>query len=207
MRDNTTIIDLHCHTTASDGLDNPTQLIERASNLGIDVIAITDHDSISGLVEGIDAGLKLGVEVIPGIELSTIHLNQELHLLGYFFDYKNEDFQKQLGEMSQVREERAQKIIGILNEVGYKIGYNSLRKNVEGNIGKPHIAREIINDPKNTQKLKSVFEEIPSISTFIQYYMVEGKIANVPKKRLSTVEGVKILKKFGWSHSFGSSWL
>ncbi len=180
--------DLHTHTTASDGRLTPTQLVELAANIGLSTIAITDHDTVAGLPEGIEAGKRLGVEVIPGIELSTEDNGTDIHMLGYFIDYQNPDFIEMLHHFQMIRLERAKKIIEKLAELGVHITLEEVIQ-IAGNaasIGRPHIAQAILN-----RGYVSDFQE-----AFDKYIGAEGP-AYVPKYKLPTVEGTKFLYKAG----------
>lgn len=188
-------VDLHCHTIASDGLLAPTALVKKALQNGLTAIAITDHDSVSGIEEAQKAGEKYNIEIIPGIELSTTYNNKEYHLLGYFLDYKAKWFVKILKESFKERERRAKKMIQIFQELGYVVNFKMVRDIATGNIGKPHIAQAILQDLRNEEKLKKVFGKKPIISDFIQEYLRKGKIADVPKKRLDIRQGIKYIKK------------
>ena len=96
MLENKMKIDLHTHTTASDGRITPRELVKKAKKIGLSAIAITDHDTISGVREAVNEGEKLGIEVIPGIELTCRSGYREVHILGYFLDYKDETLKKNL---------------------------------------------------------------------------------------------------------------
>lgn len=163
--------------------------------MGLKAIAITDHDSVSGIKEALSIGKKIGIEVVPGVELSTLYQGKELHLLGYYFDYQNKWFVDLLNHFSKAREERALKIIRILQKEGYEINLPEVRTIAKGNIGKPHLARVIIGNKRNKQRLREVFGVIPDLSGFINHYMVSGKIAYVPKEKLEITEGISYLHK------------
>ena len=96
-------IDLHMHTCYSDGSFTPSQVVELAHKKGLDIIGITDHDSVNGIKEAISVGKDIGVEIIPGVEISTDIDDKEVHLLAYFIDIENEELQKYL---SFFRDER-----------------------------------------------------------------------------------------------------
>ncbi len=180
--------DLHTHTTASDGRLSPTELVKLASEIGLPVIAITDHDTVAGLPEGIEAGKKFGVEVIPGIELSTEDNGNDIHMLGYFIDYTNREFIEMLQHFQQIRLERAKKIIEKLEKLGVHITIEEVIQ-IAGNaasIGRPHIAQAILNNG-----YVSDFQE-----AFDKYIGADAP-AYVPKYKLPTVEGTQFLYKAG----------
>ena len=97
--------DFHLHTTASDGSMTPTQVIDWAKRTGLDVVAITDHDTVNGVDEAIKRGEEVGVKVLVGIEISSFS-NCEIHILGYNFDYKNPAFKEELAKIQDMRKKR-----------------------------------------------------------------------------------------------------
>ena len=107
-------IDLHIHTTASDGTDPPRAAVEKAASLGLAAVSITDHDSVSGVPEAMRAGAELGVEVVPGIEVSSDYRDNNVHILGYFIDPAAPELRPVLDWVKTERDERNEKI-------GYKI--------------------------------------------------------------------------------------
>ena len=108
------IIDLHTHTTCSDGTFTPGNLVILAKNEGLSAVAITDHDTIDGLEEGIIKGKEIGIEVVPGIELS-VEYEREIHILGLFIDHNNKDLINGLRDIMEKRNQRNPKIIDKLN--------------------------------------------------------------------------------------------
>lgn len=138
-------IDLHCHTIASDGKLSPSALVQLAADLALRTIAVTDHDSTEGIDEALAAGAGLGLEVIPGVELSCDVADGELHILGYFLDYHDPSFQAELQRLREGRLGRAQAMVRKLNELGYPIAFERIQELAgEGAIGRPHIAQALI---------------------------------------------------------------
>lgn len=212
-------IDLHLHTTASDGLHSPTEVVEMTKDLGLKAIAITDHDTIDGLPEALAAGQKYGLEVIPGVEITNYWSAQnrrEFHTLGYFIDLKNKKLYTTLAHYQQVREDRARKIIKALQNLGYRVTYESVKKIAGGVIGRPHPARAVLAEPQNHPLLTENFGIIPSIGEFIEAYIVPGKPAYFEKAGLEpdeTIElihqanGLAVLAHPGWNLKFGEEGL
>ena len=179
--------DFHLHTTASDGKLTPSELVKLAATETLDIIAITDHDTTKGLAEGIIAGEEYGVKVIPGIELSTMHNEESIHILGYFKDdsYKNEKFQIFLDEMHDYRAWRGQRIVDNLKiYFDINIDGEQLIKDTKGVIARPHIAQAIINAGYQ-YSFEYLFNNIIS----------KDSPAYVPNKSISISEGIKILKE------------
>ena len=117
------MIDLHTHTTASDGVLTPTQLIEQAAANNITTVAITDHDTVNGIAEGFEAAAKFGITLIPGIEISTKaeSFADEIHLVGLFINPQNPELQQKLELLHNYRETRNKKIIEKLKSIGIEI--------------------------------------------------------------------------------------
>jgi len=111
-------IDLHSHTTASDGGLSPQDLVARAAALGIEVLAITDHDTTAGLPAAQAEARRRSIVVVPGVEISALSGREEIHLLGYFVDLQNEDLQALLGRTRAARRERAEKMLARLAQLG-----------------------------------------------------------------------------------------
>ncbi len=107
--------DLHTHTYYSDGKFQPSVLLKKAMDGGLACISVTDHDNVDGIDEAIEAGKEIGVEVIPGVELSSEHKGREVHILGYFIDYKNNELLEHLTSFRVNRKIRAEKIVQKLN--------------------------------------------------------------------------------------------
>lgn len=135
-------IDLHLHSIMSDGTFSPVELVSQAADLNIKAISITDHDSIDGIETGIEEGKKRNIEVVPGVELSSDLDGIDIHFLGYFIDYKNNDFINHLKKLRQMRYERASEMVRKLKEVGINIDLcDVLNIAKNGAVGRSHIAR------------------------------------------------------------------
>ncbi len=139
------MIDLHVHTTASDGQYTPAQIIEKASEKNIKVIAITDHDSFAGVNEAMTAGEKLGIKVIPGIELNISFPTGEFHLLGLGINNPSDSLKCIVENVIKYRNERNQAIISKMNEDGVQITLDELLTDFPNTvIGRPHFAAELV---------------------------------------------------------------
>ena len=179
--------DFHLHTNASDGKLSPKELIHEASLNGLDIIAITDHDTTLNVEEGIKEGLSKNIRVIPGIELSTIHNNESIHILGYFKDdkYKDVDFQNFLKDIDDFRIFRGKKIVENLDTFfKIKLDYQKILDEAKGVIARPHIAKAII-DAGYRYEWKYIFDN----------FLSNDSPAYVHIKRISTADGIAILKK------------
>jgi len=180
------LIDLHIHTSASDGSFSPRQIVTLAKNKGLKAIGITDHDTIEGNEEALQAGRELGMEVVPGVEISVDFKGQTIHILGYYIDWKNEFLQLSLNKLKKFREERNPKIIKKLNNLGVNISYEEV-KSVAGNetvVGRPHFAQVLINKGY-----------VKDIDEAFKKYLKRGAPAYVEKKRLTPEEGIVLIKQ------------
>lgn len=137
--------DLHIHTTASDGALTPSEVVQSAVNSSLDAIAITDHDTIAGIQEAKKKAMETGVQVITGVEISTLFQNKECHLLAYAFEEEDAGLVGLLKLQKKRRIQRVQNIISRLNEKGIDISFNEIFGEAgQAVIGRPHIARVLI---------------------------------------------------------------
>lgn len=177
-------LNLHMHSVYSDGVLTPAELVEMQVAEGVEAMSLTDHDSVSGVDEAIEAGKKRGIRVLAGIELSS-YSSSEIHILGYSFDYKNPVFVERLESIKQLRRERKLLTIELLNKNGVALDVGNLDF-CDGNIGRVHIAREMV---------KQGFSQ--SVSDAFYFYLGAGKKAYVEGHRLRPLEAVKLIKDFG----------
>ncbi len=157
-------IDLHTHTTASDGKLSPTELVERAADRGVKILGVADHDTLGGLAEAQTAGDRLGVEIVPGTEISLKYEPEKgfigLHLLGYFIDPQHPALVRGIKKIQQGR--LAQKIEQIkkLQSFGFDISVEAVLSTVSGVPGRPHIAMVLMErNPGRFQNFQQVFDE------------------------------------------------
>lgn len=193
-------IDLHVHTTASDGLHSPAEIVLMAKNLGLRAVGIADHDTVAGLKEALSAGKKHGIEVVPGVEITNYwgkRPRREFHTLGYFFHPRDKHLIDVLTRFQKVRQNRARKIVRNLGSLGYRVTFEEVQKIAGGAIGRPHPARAVINNEKNKKLLFERFGKIPSVSEFIEAYIIEGKPAFVEKAGLEPDETIKLIHRAG----------
>ena len=139
------LIDLHTHSTASDGSFAPREVVRLAREGGLRAMALTDHDTIDGLAEAIAAGAEYGVEVIPGVEISAYFPGGTMHILGLFIDYTDGLLDKRLAVLKQARADRNPQIVAKLNGLGIPITMEQVRRlSGGGQVGRPHIARALL---------------------------------------------------------------
>ncbi|MBN2908430.1 PHP domain-containing protein [Polycladomyces sp. WAk] len=184
-------VDLHIHTTASDGLYSPEAVVRLAKKAGLRAIAITDHDTVGGVAQAAAAAANLGMELVPGIEISTLANGQDVHVLGYFVDTEQEWFLQRLQSLRNTREERNRKIIEKLNELGIAITWEEVQAKKRGaisekNVGRPHIA-EILVDKGVVRSMDEAFDR----------YLGKDGAAYVTTKRITPFEAIELIKEAG----------
>ncbi len=185
-------IDLHTHSTASDGTCTPTELVERAASVGIRVLALTDHDTLAGIPEAKDAGCRLGVTVVPGIELSANWLGTDIHVLGYHMKRDGSLIQKLLDWVQQERIRRNEGIAAKMAADGVDVSMSQLRQRYPGAvIGRPHFAR-LLMEQGRAASVKDAFEKW--LKPGQPYYLPRTKITlEQAAKAISESCGVPVL--------------
>lgn len=178
--------DLHIHSTASDGRYSPQELVSMAARLGLEVIAITDHDSIEGVVPALQAAQEFPhLKVIPGVEVSTDVPHGEVHILGYFIDYHDSELEETLEKLRNSRQIRAQKMLAKLAGLGMYIEWERVQEIAGGgSIGRPHIAQAMI-ERGYVLSLKEAFHK---------YISREGP-AYVEREKMTPLQIVELLVK------------
>jgi predicted metal-dependent phosphoesterase TrpH len=138
-------IDLHVHTIHSDGTFTPREVMTLAGERGLDVVAITDHDTTDGVQEAQLAGHELGIEVVPGVEFSTVRDGHGVHVLAYFVDMDHPEFVEELRRLREDRYGRGERMVSRLQELGYPITFDRVREIARGgNIIRPHVAQALV---------------------------------------------------------------
>ncbi len=180
--------DLHVHSIYSDGSFTPLEIINMAENVGLSTIALADHDTVEGITEMVDAGSLKGIDVIPAIEFSTFQSGSEIHILGYYIDYKSQAFLSRIEELFRSRIDRAEKMVKKLNELGIKISYQDVQ-GIAGDkyIGRPHIAKAMIE----AGYIKTMGE------AFSNEYIANGGRAYISKESISPAEAIDIIHQAG----------
>lgn len=147
--------DLHTHTSYSDGQYRPKELVDKVFKEGIELLSITDHDSVNGIEEANNYASNLGIEVIPGVEISSDIRDTEVHILGYFIDPQNKELEHYLHFFREERYKRAIRIVEKLNILGLEIKMNDVLAEANNSaIGRPHIAQALLAK----EQVKSYFE-------------------------------------------------
>ncbi len=182
------MIDLHTHTTFSDGSLTPTQLVEEAAAIGLTAVAVTDHDTVDGLPEALAAGERLGIEVVPGVEINLEHDQVTMDMLGYFLaGAPTDELEHELAELRVYRDERNARMLERLAELGLPLEPADLAAAGEnGAVGRPHIGEAMMRRGY-----------VSSISEAFKLYLRRGAPAWVDRRRLSLGHALKLLRASG----------
>jgi predicted metal-dependent phosphoesterase TrpH len=180
-------IDLHVHTNASDGILSPQEVVEWAIKKKLKAIAITDHDTTDGFVEATQHTNQDDLELIPGVELSCTFMDNDVHLLGYMFDYKNPEFVKTIKKFREERLVRGKLMVAKLNELGINLRMETVSQ-IAGKaaMGRPHIADALVRE-----------EYVRTYDEAFARYLGYHAPAYVPKKHLDVEHAINILHLIG----------
>lgn len=179
-------VDLHVHTIASDGSHTPAQVVRLAKKLGLGAIAITDHDTVSGCAEALQAGRAAGLPVVPGIELSTRADGVAVHILGYYPDITAHSLTETLAWIVRQRDERNMRIAELMAADGLPVSYEAMEKRFGEVIGRPHFALTLVE----LGMAKSVPE------AFLRY-LNRGKPYFLPRKMLPVERAIQTIVRSG----------
>ncbi len=180
--------DLHVHTTASDGELTPAQVVEAAARAGLAAVGICDHDTVDGLEEGLAAGRRLGIEVVPGVELNcNADSATEVHVLGYYVDRRRPEFTRLLADLKAARSGRGEEMVRRLRAVGLPVTWERVREIAgAGSVGRPHVAQALL-ERGLVHSLQQAFDE----------YLEVGRPGYVPRFKLSPAETVRLVRRSG----------
>ncbi len=177
-------IDLHTHSTASDGLLTPTELVQQAHEAGLDLIGLVDHDTTGGLVEAQAAGARQGVAIIPGVEINTdLRGGGEAHVLGYYLSPDDPSLVASLGALRDARERRGERMANRLRDAGFNISWQRVRELAGGAVGRPHVARALI-EAGYARDVSDAFAR----------YLSKGKVGFVPRYKLAPEDAIRIIR-------------
>jgi predicted metal-dependent phosphoesterase TrpH len=180
-------IDLHLHTTHSDGSLSPAEVLRLAHRAGVTALAITDHDIVSGIPEAITAGAELGIEIIPGVEISSRVGNSELHILGYCLRWQDPELNRRMAALRESRHNRNPQIIERLRALGLDVTYEEVRALAgTDSVGRPHIAR-LLMDKQYVTSAKDAFDR----------YLSEGRPAYVARELPTPADAVSWIRAAG----------
>jgi 3',5'-nucleoside bisphosphate phosphatase len=202
--------DLQSHSTHSDGALGAAEVVERAADSGVELLALSDHDTVSGVSEALTAGERTGVRVVPAVEISAVDdgapVGRELHILGYDIDHTAAPLTERLSEFLADRERRTLRMAAALRELGLELDEAELTARVAAGqpIGRPHLAEAALRSPANASRLKEA--DIDEIGSFIRAYLVEGRPAFRLRETPTVAEAVDAIHEAGgvaiWAHPF-----
>jgi 3',5'-nucleoside bisphosphate phosphatase len=181
-------VDLHIHTTASDGKFSPSEIVRKAWEQGIVYMAICDHDSIEGIIPARETSWNLpGITVLGGVEINTDIPDGELHILGYLFDHDNPELKSTLLDLRDSRVERAKKMIEKLKALGVNISYRRVREIAgKGSLGRPHIAQAMLEQGYISNNREA----------FVKY-ISRGGPAYVERDKITPVDAIRLIIRAG----------
>jgi predicted metal-dependent phosphoesterase TrpH len=179
-------IDLHTHSSYSDGSLSPRQLVQLAKKKRLRAIALTDHDTVAGVEEALEAGNELGVEVVPGVEISAQYPPGTMHILGYYLHTSHPELLGALKKLQQARAARNPKIIERLKTLGLEITTTEVLDLSGGQVGRPHIAKALLNKGY-----------VSTIDEAFSRYLKKGAVAYVEKFRFPPEEAIAMIRRAG----------
>ncbi|MFX0056489.1 MAG: PHP domain-containing protein [Candidatus Hermodarchaeota archaeon] len=179
------LADLHTHSSISDGTDSPTDLVRLADEMKLGGIALTDHDTIMGLREFMEARATPDLQRVPGLELSADYQNQEVHILGYFIPLESKTLDAKLGDLRNRRRYKFSKMIDKLHNLGIELEHDEVETALQGveSPGRPHLAALLVK--------KGI---VVSIDEAFDLYLGEGKPAFVEKKRMHVFKAIDLIR-------------
>lgn len=202
--------DLQSHSTHSDGALEAAEVVDRAARAGVTLLALTDHDTVSGVAEALRAGERHGVRVVPAVEISAIdpaaEEPRELHILGYDIDHAGPQLTAQLAEFLADREQRTLRMAAALKEAGFELDEDQLNNRVAAGkpIGRPHLAEAVLAAPANAARLEH--EQIDDVGSLIKAYLIEGRSAFRLRETPTVGQAIDAIHDAGgvaiWAHPF-----
>lgn len=180
-------VDLHTHSNASDGTDPPAEIIRLAASADLTAIALTDHDTLSGLDEARTAARTAGIDFIPGVELSVDHTGHKIHMLAYYVEPTGGPLQDQLPWLRAGRDERNEQILQRLADLGHPVTIDEVREHAHGEaVGRPHIADALVARGESVDR-----------SDAFRKYLADGGPAYVERARLTATEAIDLTRSSG----------
>jgi 3',5'-nucleoside bisphosphate phosphatase len=202
--------DLQSHSTNSDGVLSAADVVARAADAGVELLALSDHDTIAGVAEAVAAGHEHGVRIVPAVEISAVDAGasepRELHILGYDIDYTGPPMTRALDEFLADREKRTLRMRDALREVGFDLDEAEIDERIAAGkpIGRPHLAGAVLRAPANAERLRE--EGIDDIGSLIRGYLIEGKSAFRLRQTPTVAEAIAAVHEAGgvaiWAHPF-----
>lgn len=199
--------EFQAHSIHSDGEFSPADTVSAAKAAGVELFALTDHDSVDGLPEAADMAARIGLELVTGVEISVLDpVAADLHICGYGFDPTHEALLAQLRHSREDRERRAARMIEALQKTGWSVNHELLnaRALAGKTIGRPHLAEALISDSRNAERLRA--EGLTNATEFLVAYLIEGRPAFCARAAPSAAEAIALIHRAGgvavWAHPF-----
>ncbi len=203
----TATFELQGHSTYSDGELPPAAVVAAAGRAGVELFSLTDHDSVEGVPEAIQAAAETGVKLIPGVEISVLDpVASDLHLCGYLIDHTDPALRAQLERSRSDRGRRAQRMIAALEENGWTVDQQPLDERLAtgATVGRPHLAQAVFTHPDNADRLRS--EKLTNSTEFLVAYLIEGRPAFSEREAPSITDAIELVHGAGglavWAHPF-----
>ncbi|MEA2314977.1 MAG: 3,5-nucleoside bisphosphate phosphatase [Solirubrobacteraceae bacterium] len=202
--------DLQSHSTHSDGELSAAGVVEAAADAGVELLALSDHDTVSGVSEAIAAGQRAGVQVVSAVEISAIDSDardpRELHILGYDIDHAGAALSEKLAAFLADREQRTLRMAAALEELGFELDEQDISARIARGqpIGRPHLAEAVLGASANAQRLAA--ESIDDVGSLIRAYLIEGRPAFRLRGTPTVAEAIDAIHDAGgvaiWAHPF-----
>jgi hypothetical protein len=199
--------DLQSHSRHSDGALAPAEVVAAAAEAGVELLALSDHDTVDGVQEALDASARLPIRIVAAVEISAVDGDQgDLHILGYLVDHRDETLLGRLRGYRSQRWSRASGMADALRKLGFELDEALLdaRARAGKSIGRPHLAQAVVGHPANAERLEA--EGRTDASAFLEAYLIEGRPAFVPRQGPSVPESIATIHEAGgvavWAHPF-----
>ena len=199
--------DLQSHSTRSDGGLEPAEVVRLAAEAGVELLALSDHDTVDGVAEALTAGAEHGIRVVPATELSSIDGEREdMHILGYLVDHTDAAFLAALEGFRADREARAVRMMDALRELGFELDTAAIdaRRAAGAPVGRPHIARAAFDHPANAQRIAD--EDLEDFSALLVAYLIDGAPAFRRRSTPTIGEAIEVIHAAGgvavWAHPY-----
>ncbi len=180
------MIEIHSHSTASDGDLAPCELVEHASRAGITTLALTDHDTVEGLDEARDAAEAAGIDFVPGVELTVSAPHGSMHLLAYLPSTAPAALGERLSELGELRATRVRRIVERLNELGVPLDWENVEARAGGRLGRPHVAGALV-----------AAGHASSVQEAFDVWLADGRPAHIPQKGIEPREAIQLVRESG----------
>ena len=202
--------DLQSHSTHSDGELSAADVVARSAEAGVELLALSDYDTVSGVSEAVEAGRRLGVRVVPAVEISAVDegspVPRELHILGYGVDHLGPELTAKLTAFLADREQRTLRMRDGLREAGFELDEAEIDERIAAGkpIGRPHLAGAVLRAPANAERLQA--EQIDDVGSLIRGYLIEGRAAFRLRETPTVAEAIDAIHEAGgvavWAHPF-----